>query len=183
MPPPDEVRHLRASNRRGVGTRRPPPQEATHRKHSSFDNRINREIEGDCHEDSSRLPKNSRRSRCLRHGPGCKASRRRRCLCTSSRSDNTAGGAVPRQPIRAQGIGDHLLCCGSSTMAPHRHPHRASHMAPQASCARPTRVSQPPARAARRRPQPLQVIYPPPIRPTDSRPGMSCYCPRPPCRV
>ena len=47
---------------------------------------------------SSRLLKNSRRSRCQRHGPGCKASRRRRCLSASSRSDNTADGAVPRQP-------------------------------------------------------------------------------------
>jgi hypothetical protein len=53
----------------------------------------------------SRLLKNSRRSRCLRHGPGCKASRRRRCLCASSRSDNTAGGAVPRQPRGRKGLG------------------------------------------------------------------------------
>ena len=94
----------------------------------------------------SRLLKNSRRSRCQRHGPGCKASRRRRYLGASSRSDNTADGAVPRQPIRAQGVGGHLLCCGSSTMAPHRPPRRASHMAPQASCARPMRVFQQPVR-------------------------------------
>ncbi len=94
---------------------------------------------------TSRLLKNSRRSRCLRHGPGCKASRRRRCPSASSRSDNIAVGAVPRQPIRAQGVGGHLLCCGSSTMAPHRPPRRASHMAPQASCARPMRVFQQPA--------------------------------------
>ena len=149
--------------------------------------------------------------------PRCKASRHRRCLSASSRNDNTAGGAVPRQPRgrsanghgaarvvpgeqgkaadrrqggallreantamrcpppaprgtgpaarlasssrssdehriaprsfprhasrlasvaapfhprigpRAQGIGGHLLCCGSSTMAPHRPPRRASH--------------------------------------------------------
>ena len=31
-------------------------------------------------QDTSRLLKNSRRSRCQRHGPGCKAPRRRRCL-------------------------------------------------------------------------------------------------------
>ncbi len=69
--------------------------------------------------DTSRLLKNSRRSRCQRHGPGCKASRRRRYLGASSRSDNTADGAVPRQPIRAQGVGGHLLCCGSSEMSLH----------------------------------------------------------------
>ena len=54
---------------------------------------------------SSGLLKNSRRSRCQRHGSGCKASRRRRCLSTSSRSDNTAGGAVPRQPSGRKGLG------------------------------------------------------------------------------
>ncbi len=35
---------------------------------------------------------------------------------------------MPRQPVRAQGVGGHLLCCGSSTMAPHRPPRRASHL-------------------------------------------------------
>ena len=186
--------------------------------------------------EARRLLKNSRRSRCLRHGRGCKASRRRRCLCTSSRSDNTAGGVVPRQPKgpirewprgrargagragqggrpqewwcpfkggqhrhakpaaraqrdgasrapgfvtsfirwhrigprsfsrhasrlasvaapfhprigpRAQGIGGHLHCCGSYKGPPPCRRRRASHMALQASCARPTRVSQPPAK-------------------------------------
>ena len=53
----------------------------------------------------SGLLKNSRRPRCQRHGPGCKAPRRRRCRSTSSRSGNTAGGAVPRQPFGRKGLG------------------------------------------------------------------------------
>ena len=52
-----------------------------------------------------RLLRNSHRSYCERHGPGCKASRRRRCLSASSRSDNTAGGAVPPQPGGRKGLG------------------------------------------------------------------------------
>ncbi len=69
----------------------------------------------------------------------------------ASRLASVAAPFHPRIGPRAQGVGGHLLCCGSSTMAPHRHPRRASHMAPQASCARPMRVSQPPASAERDR--------------------------------
>ena len=77
----------------------------------------------------SRLLKNPRRSRCPRRGPRCKAARRRRCGPPSSRSDNAADGAAPRQPFGRKGL--RAICfvpARRKGIHPSFLPRRASHL-------------------------------------------------------
>ncbi len=132
----DEKEHRRpvASPGAGLSSSRHPLIPASHHL-------FRLDLHGACF---SRLLKNSRGSRCQRHGPGCKAPRRRRCLAHRLGAATQQAGPCRGNPSGARDWGPSALwrLLGRGPTLPSS-PRLA--YGPQASCARPMRVSQQPA--------------------------------------